>query len=721
MGRNGFMWTERRETMGKGGKVPAWLESGGLLLLMEMALFTCLWKTYGLPISMSRLFGACVLAAVCVTGVWQMPRYRKTVMAAGTLLLIGVTAMEWEEIGQGCMAVWEAVNQTFHAAVGVSASVSFPADWTAVQRETAATKFLGILVFFWAGLLGWTVFPRRRPWAAVLLTLPWLFPAFLAQLPLFWGALAVLAACWMTLFLLRGNRGTGPSTGMALPGFLISLLLLFCLTSVEPREGYVQPSWAVQLRQRLEQIEWESGTESQPEMGEPILPVDLGMAGPRRYTGQKILELETVYQGSLYLRGCSYGTYSDDGVWSGLEETALDKLARAWSQSGFLKNSLLLPPIESDTPIYQIKLRAVQGNGGMVYTPYQLTEIPRGGEIRFLQDAWFHTEGKDAWSMRFQIPDDQFEDLMTGKQQAEETYRTFVEQWYVSVPKQTRAVLQSWLTELGETPPDGADRLAVAQWYADQLAACCQYDDQTPAVHGNVFLEHFLRESRRGYCVHFATALTLLLRMEGIPARYVSGYLVETGSERTVFARDRNAHAWTEVYLERYGWYPVEATPAGEGGISDGEDIPAEQEQPDFDGLEPIPEPETLEGGERERFGAHWLLFLVGLGLVLWGMRGLRRWQWSRICTRPDRNRAVLDAYGWYCRLQFWGGREIPVLEELARKSRYSAHTLTESERRTAVSALEREIRRCGQALPPWKRVVFWFFLAPGKKFPGDA
>lgn len=77
------------------------------------------------------------------------------------------------------------------------------------------------------------------------------------------------------------------------------------------------------------------------------------------------------------------------------------------------------------------------------------------------------------------------------------------------------------------------------------------------------FLAHFLFELNRGYCVHFATAFTILCRLNGIPARYVTGYLVrlpwQSGAARVTGVQ---SHAWSEVWLEGRGWSTVEATPA---------------------------------------------------------------------------------------------------------------------------------------------------------------
>ncbi|MCL2694041.1 MAG: transglutaminase-like domain-containing protein, partial [Oscillospiraceae bacterium] len=78
----------------------------------------------------------------------------------------------------------------------------------------------------------------------------------------------------------------------------------------------------------------------------------------------------------------------------------------------------------------------------------------------------------------------------------------------------------------------------------------------------NTLLGNFLFETREGHCALFATAMTLALREEGIPARFVTGYVVGSGVPEavnagyryTILARD--LHAWVEAYFEGIGWIP---------------------------------------------------------------------------------------------------------------------------------------------------------------------
>ena len=84
--------------------------------------------------------------------------------------------------------------------------------------------------------------------------------------------------------------------------------------------------------------------------------------------------------------------------------------------------------------------------------------------------------------------------------------------------------------------------------------------DRVPG--GRDFVDYFLFTGKAGYCVHFATAMTELLRAAGVPARYVEGFVSPSAADSGVYTVTENqAHAWVEVYSPMLGWYTVEATP----------------------------------------------------------------------------------------------------------------------------------------------------------------
>lgn len=94
-----------------------------------------------------------------------------------------------------------------------------------------------------------------------------------------------------------------------------------------------------------------------------------------------------------------------------------------------------------------------------------------------------------------------------------------------------------------------------------------QYTLSPDQIPGNAeFLDHFLFEEQRGYCTYYASSMAIMLRIEGIPSRYVEGYLVKDQVEDGKYeVRSNNAHAWVEAFIEPAGWMRFEATPAFEG------------------------------------------------------------------------------------------------------------------------------------------------------------
>lgn len=102
---------------------------------------------------------------------------------------------------------------------------------------------------------------------------------------------------------------------------------------------------------------------------------------------------------------------------------------------------------------------------------------------------------------------------------------------------------------------------------ADRIMAFLRDDFEYSLVQeplaGKDPVEDFLLESKQGSCEHFASAMALLLRSQGIPARPVGGYTMgewnEVGGFYTV--RQRHAHAWVEVFFPRSGWVSYDPTP----------------------------------------------------------------------------------------------------------------------------------------------------------------
>ncbi len=102
---------------------------------------------------------------------------------------------------------------------------------------------------------------------------------------------------------------------------------------------------------------------------------------------------------------------------------------------------------------------------------------------------------------------------------------------------------------------------AIKAW----LDKNCKYTlDPKQPPRGQDFVDYFLFDSHEGYCQHFATAMTVLLREAGVPARYVEGYASPTpNSEGLYEVTNRQSHAWVEFYSNMFGFITADPTPSG--------------------------------------------------------------------------------------------------------------------------------------------------------------
>ena len=108
-----------------------------------------------------------------------------------------------------------------------------------------------------------------------------------------------------------------------------------------------------------------------------------------------------------------------------------------------------------------------------------------------------------------------------------------------------------------QTPYDQA--VAIETYLKNNLAYNLNID---PPPFGADGVDHFLFESRQGYSEYFGSAMTVLMRSIGIPARMTTGYTSgQIGPDGLYQVSDRHSHGWAEVYFPGYGWIPFEPTP----------------------------------------------------------------------------------------------------------------------------------------------------------------
>lgn len=143
-----------------------------------------------------------------------------------------------------------------------------------------------------------------------------------------------------------------------------------------------------------------------------------------------------------------------------------------------------------------------------------------------------------------------------------------IRQRYTQLPPD----LPQRVTDLAhELTSDAATPYAKAEAIEAWLGANTAYtlDAPPPPVDGDV-VDHFLFESRRGWCEPIASSMVALLRAVGVPARFATGFQPGSRNPLTgVFdVALSDAHAWAEVYIPRHGWIPFDPTGAVPQAVS---------------------------------------------------------------------------------------------------------------------------------------------------------
>jgi transglutaminase-like putative cysteine protease len=136
-----------------------------------------------------------------------------------------------------------------------------------------------------------------------------------------------------------------------------------------------------------------------------------------------------------------------------------------------------------------------------------------------------------------------------------------------SVTGRTLALAQNIVTEAAAaTPYDKAK--AIERW----LRANIEYNENIPQPPPNQDpIDWVLFDYREGYCNYYASAMVMMLRSQGIPARMAAGFAQGEWDGSGFVVRERDAHTWVEVYFPGYGWIEFEPT-AAQQPINRGDD-----------------------------------------------------------------------------------------------------------------------------------------------------
>ncbi len=546
------------------------LTEGLLAALLVFSALGCLVTGFDLNVSGLTLLFLTLLWTAAFTACWSLPY--GWLGSLGLLLLYGVyfvTAGKWDTV----TAFLQVIGSRYYTAYGIDFGGLFSHVPSYIFREDLTAAITAILVPM-SALVSLSLC-RRWP---VSLSLPFiLLPLVLTLITIDTvasiGFVALLLLGLGLLILTQGVRHRDPMEGAKLTGMLVIPLVLAVsiLLNAVPQQGYTPPdvvdkflAWLTDNPAFTLPTIGIGGTNT----GGPPTPnarVDLGQIGPNRTPVTKVMEVFYEEQAVVYLRGKSFSDY-EGTAWTNTNAPKKDSFSLAWSYRE--KDSRF------EDVTYRLDIYSVHESDDL-YLPYYPHEAYSlaGGAVP-------NDRGSD-W--RFQVVglDESWRDAAANIELRYLPNYTQSKLMYTDLPNSTQIRAQAHLKAMGIH--SGTSLATAAETIAAYVRNSAEYSlatDFMPATEGD-FALWFLEQSDTGYCVHFASAATVLLRAAGIPARYVEGYTVSVdeacpGGYRTDVTT-KMAHAWTEYYVPKVGWVILEATPSA--GI-DSPPIPTESTDP---------------------------------------------------------------------------------------------------------------------------------------------
>ena len=213
-----------------------------------------------------------------------------------------------------------------------------------------------------------------------------------------------------------------------------------------------------------------------------------------------------------------------------------------------------------------IQIENVGANDKYIYAPYNANYEANKDIFNFHNDSFVSPKANKKSYSFYYYPYEfdnylytQFDEEYLDK---ENKYREYVYDVYTKLPESTLNKVKEEYEDLGKRDDYSVDdKIELAKEIINSETSYTLSPGKLPR--GKDFVEYFLFENKKGYCTHYASSACVLLRMWGVPSRYVEGYLVKSYGtlSNEVSVKDSSAHAWVEVYIDGIGWRIVDVTP----------------------------------------------------------------------------------------------------------------------------------------------------------------
>lgn len=431
-----------------------------------------------------------------------------------------------------------------------------------ILGDTLGTSATGLFVFISAilsAVFTISLIRYKRILIPSLLSMVLLVPCFILvnTLPSL-VCLFIAIASLIALYISKNTRKFRPSQGgvIAAISFGTMIVVMAILLAFNPIEKYERFDWQENLLQSIENsfnIDDGRKTSTEKKLNEIKGSLEekenLSDISPLTQTHTPVMTVTSAVGGNIYLKGTAYADYRDN-IWSIISDNNVARYPQDFVPfTATIGNNAL-----TDTRVHMLNKSKI------AYVPYFLESLP--DNLNSVADVCVKND-TDKNEFNYSHYPFYAENTYRYNNSAEaENYKAFVYDTYLEIPRKTQIELRRIADQEGflDSELTVSEKIEMVKNYISNSKT---YSLKTPKMpSGKDFATWFLNESDTGYCVHFATAGTLMLRALGIPARYVTGYYATAYANQTVTVTTDNAHAWIEYYSDTAGWIPLECTPS---------------------------------------------------------------------------------------------------------------------------------------------------------------
>ena len=143
------------------------------------------------------------------------------------------------------------------------------------------------------------------------------------------------------------------------------------------------------------------------------------------------------------------------------------------------------------------------------------------------------------------------------------TYPDYIKSKYLQLPSTVPQRVKNLAHQLLDNIPNAYDRAEALESFL--RSPPYSYSPQVKATPpGRDPVDYFLFDLKQDFCEYFASAMVVMLREAGVPARLVEGFTTGQFDQpsNSFVVKEQDAHAWVEVYFPQYGWIEFEPTPS---------------------------------------------------------------------------------------------------------------------------------------------------------------